>query len=144
MIEKKCGTCVNHRTMDLKAMEVCGACRQGFTNWIPSEKAMDEARLRAPQPVFVEQKEYTGSSVSYYSVKVDFPTSGGDPYTAECNDIIEALGMNFAEGNAFKAIWRSCAARTLGKSKDGYKDGLYDAEKVVFFGKRMIHQWGKK
>lgn len=94
--------------------------------------------------VLDEQKEYTGSSVSYYSVKIDFPTSGGDPYIAECNDIIEALGMNFAEGNAFKAIWRSCAARTLGKSKDGYKDGLYDAEKVVFFGKRMIHQWGKK
>lgn len=84
--------------------------------------------------------EYTGSSVSYYKVRVDLPTSGGSPYEAECNDIIEALGMNYAEGNAFKAIWRSCAARHLGRGKRGYKDGRYDAEKVVFFGQRMVEQ----
>lgn len=88
----------------------------------------------------VKQKEYTGGSVSYYRVSISHPTSTGVPYIAECNDIIEALGMNYAEGNAFKAIWRSCAARNLGISKDGYKDGLYDAEKVVFFGKRMVEQ----
>ena len=85
--------------------------------------------------------EYTGGSVSYYRVTVGRPTSEElGPYTAECNDIIEALGMNYAEGNAFKAIWRRCAARTLGKAKAGYKDGLYDAEKVVFFGERMVAQ----
>lgn len=88
----------------------------------------------------MRDKEYTGGSVGYYSVPVPRPTTQGRPaYMAECNDIIEALGMNYAEGNAFKAIWRSCAAR-LGKSKDGYRDGLYDAEKVVFFGKRMVEQ----
>lgn len=86
------------------------------------------------------ESEYTGGSVSYYKVQISKPTSGGDAYIAECNDIIEALGMNYAEGNAFKAIWRRCAARTLGKAKAGYKDGLYDAEKVVFFGQRMIAQ----
>lgn len=85
-------------------------------------------------------KEYTGGSVSYYTVAITNPTSGGEPYTAECNDIIEALGMNYAEGNAFKAIWRRCAAQNLGMSKAGYKDGLYDAEKVVFFGQRMVAQ----
>lgn len=90
--------------------------------------------------LLTEQPEYTGGSVSYYKVQVANPTSGGDPYMAECNDIIEALGMNYAEGNAFKAIWRRCAARTLGKAKAGYKDGLYDAEKVVFFGQRMVAQ----
>lgn len=84
--------------------------------------------------------EYTGGSVGYYRVRVVAPTSGGDAYTAECNDIIEALGMNYAEGNAFKALWRRCAARTLGLSKAGYKDGLYDAEKVVFFGQRLMAQ----
>ncbi len=89
-----------------------------------------------------EQQEYTGGSVSYYKVLIHNPTSGGDAYTAECNDIIEALGMNYAEGNAFKAIWRKCAAQSLGKSKAGYKDGLYDAEKVVFFGQRMVVQSG--
>jgi hypothetical protein len=86
------------------------------------------------------EREYTGGSVSYYQVRITNATSGSDVYTAECNDIIEALGMNYAEGNAFKAIWRRCAARTLGKAKAGYKDGLYDAEKVVFFGQRMVAQ----
>lgn len=85
--------------------------------------------------------EYTGSSVSYYRVQVKKPTSPDvDPYIAECNDIIEALGMRYDEGNAFKAIWRRCAARTLGLSKKGYTDGKYDAEKVVFFGQRMVAQ----
>lgn len=87
-----------------------------------------------------KQQEYTGGSVSYYSVYIANPTSSTDPYIAECNDIIEALGMNFAEGNAFKAIWRKCSAQSLGKSKEGYKDGLYDAQKVVFFGQRMVVQ----
>lgn len=86
-------------------------------------------------------KEYTGGSVSYYKVRIDNPTTPENaPYTAECNDIIEALGMNYAEGNAFKALWRRASARTLGKAKQGYTDGLYDAEKVVFFGQRLIEQ----
>lgn len=85
--------------------------------------------------------EYTGGSSSYYSVDITNPTTEGrPPYTAECNDIIEALGMNYAEGNAFKAIWRRAAARTLGLTKKGYDDGLYDAEKVEFFGKRLVVQ----
>lgn len=88
-----------------------------------------------PEPV---KEEYTGGSVSYYQASVDSPISGGSAYTAECGDIIEALGMDFNEGNAFKAIWRKCAARNLGKKKKGYTDGLYDAEKVVFYGERMV------
>ena len=84
--------------------------------------------------------EYTGGSVSYYKISIAAPLSGNAPYVAECNDIIEALGMNYAEGNAFKAIWRMCAARTLGVKKRGYTDGLYDAEKVEFFGARMVAQ----
>ena len=87
-----------------------------------------------------EAAEYTGGSVSYYKAPVAAPLSGGAPYVAECNDIIEALGMTYAEGNAFKAIWRLCAARTLGAKKRGYTDGLYDAEKVAFFGARMVAQ----
>lgn len=85
--------------------------------------------------------EYTGGSVSYYTVRIEHPTTPGrEPYDAECNDIIEALNMNSAEANAFKAIWRSCAARNLGLAKKGYTDGVYDAEKVVFFGGRMLVQ----
>lgn len=86
--------------------------------------------------------EYTGGSVSYYTVQVQNPTTASNPsYVAECNDIIEALGMNYAEGNAFKALWRRAAQRNLGKRKAGAKDdGLYDAEKVEFFGARLVSQ----
>jgi hypothetical protein len=87
-----------------------------------------------------DTREYTGGSVSYYLVPVNNPTTAKKPYIAECNDIIEALGMSYAEGNAFKAIWRAAAARTLKLSKRGYTDGIYDAEKVVFFGERLVSQ----
>ena len=85
-------------------------------------------------------EEYTGASVSYYTVWIENPTTEGrEPYHAECNDIIEALGMNYAEGNSFKALWRRAAARQ-GLQKKGYDNGLYDAEKVEFFGKRLVVQ----
>lgn len=85
-----------------------------------------------------EEGEYTGLSSSYYRVKIDRPTTSTNlPYTAECNDIIEALGMDYAEGNIFKALWRRAAARTLGKHKRG-NNGLYDAEKMVFFSQRVL------
>jgi len=83
--------------------------------------------------------EYTGGSTTYYQVDITHPINEqAQPYTAECQDIIDALGMTFNEGNAFKALWRRCAARTLGKSKRGYTDGMYDAEKVVFYGDRLV------
>ena len=85
-----------------------------------------------------DQREYTGASVSYYAVDVNAPINeASDPYTAECQDIIEALKLDFNEGNVLKAIWRRAAAR-LGKSKKGYDDGMYDAEKIVFYGQRLV------
>lgn len=87
------------------------------------------------------EPEYTGGSVSYYAVQVANPIDPeASTYTAECQDIIDALGMNFNEGSAFKAIWRRAAARNLGKAKRGYDDGLYDAQKVEFYGRRMVLQ----
>jgi hypothetical protein len=65
-------------------------------------------------------------------------TEGTPPYTAECIDIIEALNLNFAEGNILKAIWRS-AGKRLGGGKPG-TSALYDAEKVRFFGDRLVAQ----
>lgn len=116
----------------------CRQCRNRF----------DDCRCDMAVPVKVEDTPkvddpiYTGGSSSYYTVKVVSTTTPyALPYTAECNDIIEALGMNFAEGNAFKALWRRAAQRTLGLRKAGAKDdGLYDAEKVEFFGKRLVEQ----
>lgn len=101
----------------------------------------DAASLaKALDPVAVNKPEKSGGSVDYYQVRITDPTTKGrDAYTAECNDIIEALGMNYAEGNAFKALWRSCAERTLGKKKAG-GDAVYDAEKIVFFGQRILTQ----
>lgn len=82
-------------------------------------------------------EQYTGSSSNYYKVYVKHPTTLPEPYEAECNDLIEALQMTFAEGNAFKAIWRKAKARQ-GVKKKGYDNGVYDSEKVVFFGERML------
>ena len=79
--------------------------------------------------------EHTGGSSSYYMTFVKVPTTLPEPYQAECNDIIEANEMTFAEGNAFKAIWRTSAAR-LGRKKLG-NNAVYDAEKIQFFGARM-------
>lgn len=81
--------------------------------------------------------EYTGKNVNYYLVEIPSPKRL-PPYTAEAEDIIEALGMSFAEGCAFKAIWRNCAARISGLMKQGYIDGVYDAEKVEYYGSRML------
>jgi hypothetical protein len=84
--------------------------------------------------------EFTGGNVNYYLVDIKKPKRLL-PYTAEAEDIIEALGMNFAEGCAFKAIWRSCAARQLGLFKEGMDvHGVYDAEKTVYYGNRMLAQ----
>ena len=82
-------------------------------------------------------EQYTGSSSNYYKVYVKHPTTLTEAYEAECNDIIESLQMTFAEGNAFKAIWRKAKARQ-GIKKKGYDNGVYDSEKVVFFGERML------
>jgi len=82
-------------------------------------------------------EEYTGGSSSYYTIPITSPvTPDNPPYVAECEDIIEALGMTFAEGNNFKATWRIAAAR-LGKKKKG-NTAVYDAEKCVFFSDRIL------
>lgn len=98
----------------------------------------------AAPPAPADRREYTGGSVSYYSVEVAHPTTEGrTPYIAECNDLIEALQMNYAEANVLKALWRICAARR-GLSKRGYTDGVYDAEKINFFGARVLVQQRKE
>jgi hypothetical protein len=91
------------------------------------------AAQAAPDP---RHWKLTGGSSDYYKARIHSPTTAPLPYIAECNDVIEALQMNFAEGNAFKAIWRKAAAR-LGNGKPGTTD-RYDAEKIVFFGLRLL------
>lgn len=83
------------------------------------------------------QRSLTGGSSDYYRIDIAKPLVG-HPYSAECLDIIMALGMTFAEGEAFKAIWRKAAARQ-GNGKPG-NSALYNAEKVAFFGQAMVKQ----
>lgn len=80
----------------------------------------------------------SGADGSYYEVDIPHPKSG-KPYRAECLDIIEALKMDFNEGNAFKALWRRAAGR-LGNVKKGNEDPLYDAQKIEFYGNRILEQ----
>ena len=85
----------------------------------------------------VNSSGLTGGSSDYYKVRVERPTSGGEPYMAECNDIIEALRMEYDVANAFKAAWRVAALRQ-GHGKPGQDSARYDGEKIVFFGQRIV------
>lgn len=137
--EKSCATCVYNRAV--------GGCRHHlgpleclysvapYKMWSPAitsglqqaPKALDHAPSVKPD---------SGAHASYYEVQILQP-KGGTPYKAECQDIIEALGMDFNEGNAFKALWRRAAAR-MGKVKKGNEKPLYDAQKIAFYVNRIL------
>lgn len=98
-----------------------------------------EVPRKNPEQGCEPPEQLTGGSSDYYQVPIHNPTTPGrDKYTAECNDIIEALDMRFAEANVFKAIWRRAAAR-LGNGKPG-ATSKYDAEKMVFFSERELEK----
>ena len=79
----------------------------------------------------------TGGRVNYYLVRIADPQRETQPpYQAECEDIIEALGMTFDEGCLFKALWRSAAARK-GNGKPGHT-AVYDAEKMAHYAGRIL------
>lgn len=119
-----------------EVLQICPAA--GFNDWVSMGGRKDFPVGSVLRPTMTDHPEYTGGSVSYYTCSVTHPISEtADPYDAECIDIIDALQMTPSEANAFKALWRRAAAR-LGKSKRGYTDGLYDAEKVEFYGKRLV------
>ena len=106
----------------------------GTTEWVCESRFVYAVDVVQPT---TDTEEHTGGSSSYYTVKVESPTTPYKlPYEAECNDIIEALNMTPAEANNFKATWRTAAARQ-GKKKKG-NDAVYDAEKCVFFSGRML------
>lgn len=108
---------------NLTAMEAC------YAGHLEINPGRDASRA--------DGRKLTGGSSDYYKVEVKAPTSGGEPYMAECNDIIEALNMEYDVANIFKAAWRIAALRQ-GHGKPGQDSATYDAEKVVFFGNRII------
>lgn len=81
----------------------------------------------------------TGGRVDYYLARIEHPQRETQaPYTAECEDIIEALGMTFDEGCEFKAIWRTAAARQA-RGKPGHS-AVYDAQKRVHYAQRSLRR----
>ena len=91
---------------------------------------------KKPRNKKVVSVENSGGSCDYYRVFIRNPTSDDqEPYIAECNDIAEELRLTPAEANIMKEIWRTAAARTLGKLKEGH-DHLRGAEKICFFAER--------
>lgn len=82
------------------------------------------------------QKALTGGLVNYYLVKVEHPQRDVPPYQAECEDIIQALGLDFNEGCLFKALWRSANARKDNGKPDHKAE--YDAEKMVHYATRIL------
>lgn len=79
----------------------------------------------------------SGGLNNWYVAPVKHPQrKEQEPYQAECEDIIQALGMTFDEGCAFKALWRNAAAR-IGNGKPG-NSTLYDCEKLVHYANRLL------
>lgn len=79
----------------------------------------------------------SGGLNNYYVVTIKHPQRiEQKPYQAECEDIIQALGMTFDEGCAFKALWRNAAAR-MGNGKPG-NSSVYDSEKIVHYANRIL------
>ena len=80
--------------------------------------------------------ETSGGLNNYYLVQVTHPQrEDQEPYQAECEDIIEALGLNFDEGNIFKEIWRFANARK-GNGKPG-NTAKRNGEKILHYAQRI-------
>lgn len=123
------------RKHDVKVFDARGCKACALEKELALTLAMED-HDKKQEPKAAQQK--TGGSVDYYKCHVADPIDpNAKPYTAESIDIIEALGMTFAEGEAFKAIWRTCTGRMGGAVKADNK-ALYNAEKVEFFGARMV------
>ena len=90
-----------------------------------------------PEPT--KQAVTSGGRNNYYLVE-KFPPQREDqePYRAECEDIIEALELNFDEANIFKEIWRSANARKA-NGKPGHT-ALYGAQKIVHYAERILRR----
>lgn len=84
---------------------------------------------------FEEVKESSGGDNDYWLLHIPNPKRL-EPYTVECEDIIEAMEMTFQEGEAFKALFRKCKIR-MGDGKPGDSE-LRCSEKVQHFGARMV------
>ena len=82
-----------------------------------------------------QKQESSGGDNDYWIAQVNSPKRL-EPYSAECEDLIELFQMTFQEGEAFKALWRKGQMR-IGNGKPG-DTLLRNSEKVYHFGGRMV------
>lgn len=84
--------------------------------------------------------ENSGGRVNYYLAHVAHPQREDQPaYNAECEDIIDALGMTFDEANIFKEIWRTAKARQGSSIKEG-NTPVRAAQKMVHYATRILRK----
>lgn len=86
----------------------------------------------------VGKVENSGRHCEYYHCEVTHPQNPNQnvPYIANCEDIIQALGLTFDEGCEFKSIWRR------GRGRQGFKKAettaVRDATKAVHYAQRVL------
>lgn len=86
------------------------------------ETSIEAIRLPIDHPYYATQPAVSGADgSSYYDIEIN-------GVTVSCNDVIDALGLNFNMGNILKAAWR------LGKKPGVSKE--YDLDKIVYFAQR--------
>lgn len=118
-----------------------GIIQQAEIEYAQDMKAKAEAELRDVLGIskLVSEPNPTsgGGRTNYYLVRITYPQREEQPaYTAECEDIIEALELNFDEANIFKEIWRTANARK-GNAKQGQND-IRAAEKIYHYAGRIL------
>lgn len=97
------------------------------------QKLLDPLAYQIANPAPAKDTS-SGGDNDYWVANVTDPKRLA-PYKAECEDLIELFGFNFAEGNAFKALWRMGMDRVAqGKPGD---TPLRNAQKVAYYGERM-------
>lgn len=128
-----CGKEIPGHGVCQRAMGHQGICKPSAMN--PTYD-VDKALISVTIP---SQSVLTGGRTNYYLVRVEYPQREDQPaYTAECEDIGEALKLTPDEMNIFKEIWRSANAR-LGNGKPDHK-ALYGAEKIVHYAGRILRR----
>lgn len=86
------------------------------------ERSIRAICIPADHPHYNSHSTLSGADgSSYYDLQIN-------GVTVSCNDVIDALGLNFNRGNILKAIWR------MGK-KPG-TDEKYDLDKIVYYAIR--------
>lgn len=83
-----------------------------------------------------DEVKASGLDNDYWVVEIKHPRRLGAPYKVEAEDLIEAMGMPFAEATVFKSLWRLMQLRA-GRGKPGSTE-KYEGEKMVYYSGRTL------